>query len=132
MTKRLGDIMKAAIPTRNTASCSSSDAPRCRCGRLLNIADTICRHCCDRAARADFWAGVEGLELLEAAESIGVHRRFCRHSRLPTFDDNGLRERIAAHPLPLAVCWSAARPTATKHTYCPRAPVTPPGAASGR
>jgi len=46
------------------------------------------------------WEHASPVELLQLCENIGVGRRFCQKDRPPSYEDTGLRERIAKQPLP--------------------------------
>lgn len=98
---------KRTTPTRNTATCVDEhpDLAHCRgCRRRIDPDSwskvRLCERCEAQARRRQRWANADPDRLIELAESIGVGRVFCRGGQLPTFDDPGLRERLAAHPLP--------------------------------
>ena len=98
---------KVTTPTRNTATCDDDrpDPARCASCRRRIEPDALgrprlCDRCKRRANRRQRWSNADPDELVEMAESIGVGRVFCRDGNLPTFHDPGLRERLAAHPLP--------------------------------
>lgn len=61
----------------------------------------LCEGCYARACRAQRWERARGAELLSLCQDIGVQPRFCRGGKPPSVADDGLRERLAARPMPL-------------------------------
>jgi hypothetical protein len=76
--------------------------PRCKCGRRATgfDGDGPCYRCEEKRSRRRDWQRYGGIELIDHVECIGVGRQFCKGDKVPTMDDEGLRERIAARPLP--------------------------------
>lgn len=99
--------MQTSGPTTGTARSSELDTERCpecrRPHRLQTYRYTqpvLCPACEERYRRRRWWELCTGEDLIERCAQVGVGQQFCRHGRPPGYEDAGLRERIAAAPMP--------------------------------
>lgn len=72
-----------------------------RCLRCRSQDDgNLCNRCIHRLNRKKQWHTRNDAEKILWAGESGVGERFCWHDRVPSLNDDGLAERIAAHPIP--------------------------------
>lgn len=101
---RIPEPRSQQTTTSAGSSVAEAQCPDCGCTtarRSHKAAKRRCDRCVRKAEVARRWIEASPDTLIEMCETRGISRRFCRDGRPPTFDDDGLRERIAAQPLPV-------------------------------